>query len=56
MNKEQFFANELIASFLHDLHKGLMNLPTSARKQHMLEIKTDLCEKAVRKESDGILS
>ena len=54
MNKEQFFANELIASFLHDLHKGLMNLPTSAREQHMLEIKSDLYENALCKESEGI--
>lgn len=54
MNKEQFFANELIASFLHDLHKGLMNLPTSAREQHMLEIESDLYENALSKESEGI--
>ncbi|GMR67386.1 MULTISPECIES: hypothetical protein [Bacillus] len=56
MNKEQFFANELIASFLHDLHKGLMNLPTSAREQHMLEIKSDLYENALSKESERIPS
>lgn len=54
MNKEQFFANELIASFLHDLHKGLMKLPTPAREQHVLEIKSDLYENALRKESEGI--
>ncbi|MHC2833076.1 DUF1700 domain-containing protein [Bacillus sp. F9_6S_D1_P_5] len=54
MNKEQFFSNELIASFLHDFHKGLMNLPTSAREQHVLEIKSDLYENALRKESEGI--
>ncbi|HDR7774868.1 TPA: hypothetical protein QCY06_000506 [Bacillus tropicus] len=56
MNKEQFFSNELIASFLHDFHKGLMNLPTSAREQHVLEIKSDLYENALRKESEGIPS
>ncbi|MBJ8050761.1 hypothetical protein JDS87_01735 [Bacillus cereus] len=54
MNKEQFFSNELIASFLQDLHKGLMNLPTSTREQHVLEIKSDLYENALSKESDGI--
>ncbi|HDR7704022.1 TPA: hypothetical protein QCX91_001591 [Bacillus thuringiensis] len=54
MNKEQFFSNELIASFLDDLHKGLMNLPTSAREQHMLEIKSDLYENALSKESEEI--
>ncbi|MGE6344335.1 HAAS signaling domain-containing protein [Bacillus mycoides] len=54
MNKEQFFSNELIVSFLHDLHKGLMNLPTSAREQHMLEIKSDLYENALSKGSEGI--
>ncbi|PEE25996.1 hypothetical protein CON98_32940, partial [Bacillus toyonensis] len=54
MNKEQFFSNELITSFLHDLHKGLMNLPTSAREQHVLEIKSDLYENALCKESEGI--
>ncbi|TPV43578.1 HAAS signaling domain-containing protein [Bacillus dicomae] len=54
MNKEQFFSNELIASFLHDFQKGLMNLPTSAREQHVLEIKSDLYENALRKESEGI--
>ncbi len=32
MNKEQFFSNELITSFLHDLHKGLTNLPASAKR------------------------
>ena len=53
MNKEQFFANELIASFLHDLQKGLMKLPTSAREQHMLEIKSDLYENALRKKVKG---
>ena len=52
MNKEQFFANELIISFLHDFQKGLMNLPTSAREQHVLEIKSDLYENALSKESD----
>lgn len=56
MNKEQFFANELIISFLHDFQKGLMNLPTSAREQHVLEIKSDLYENALRKESEGIPS
>ncbi|HDR3890347.1 TPA: hypothetical protein QCO65_004866 [Bacillus cereus] len=56
MNKEQFFSNELIASFLQDLHKGLMNLPTSTREQHALEIKSDLYENALSKESDGISS
>lgn len=56
MNKEQFFVNELIAAFLHDLHKGLMNLPTSAREQHMLEIKSDLYENALSKESERIPS
>ncbi|HDR7564577.1 MULTISPECIES: HAAS signaling domain-containing protein [Bacillus] len=56
MNKEQFFSNELIVSFLHDLHKGLMNLPTSAREQHVLEIKSDLYENALSKESEGIPS
>ncbi|UOB78380.1 hypothetical protein MQW34_23435 [Bacillus sp. ZJS3] len=56
MNKEQFFANELIISFLHDFQKGLMNLPTSARKQNVLEIKSDLYENALRKESEGIPS
>ncbi|EMJ6442288.1 MULTISPECIES: HAAS signaling domain-containing protein [Bacillus] len=54
MNKEQFFANELIASFLHDIHKGLMNLPTSSREQHMLEIKSDLYENALSKENNGM--
>ncbi|MDA2627601.1 MULTISPECIES: HAAS signaling domain-containing protein [Bacillus] len=54
MNKEQFFSNELIASFLHDFHKGLMNLPTSAREQHVLEIKSDLYENALSKESERI--
>ncbi|MED0933962.1 hypothetical protein P4T29_20465 [Bacillus mobilis] len=54
MNKEQFFSNELITSFLHDLHKGLMNLPASAREQHVLEIKSDLYENALCKESEGI--
>ncbi|MDA1585708.1 hypothetical protein PDK27_18150 [Bacillus cereus group sp. TH230-1LC] len=54
MNKEQFFANELITSFLHDLHKGLMNLPTPAREQHVLEIKSDLYENALSKESEGV--
>jgi len=54
MNKEQFFSNELITSFLHDLHKGLTNLPTSAREQHVLEIKSDLYENALSKESEGI--
>ncbi len=56
MNKEQFFANELIISFLHDFQKGLMNLPTSAREQHVLEIKSDLYENALSKESEGIPS
>lgn len=56
MNKEQFFANELIISFLHDFQKGLMNLPISAREQHVLEIKSDLYENALRKESEGIPS
>ncbi|MGG5739381.1 MULTISPECIES: HAAS signaling domain-containing protein [Bacillus cereus group] len=56
MNKEQFFANELITSFLQDFHKGLMNLPTSAREQHVLEIKSDLYENALSKESEGIPS
>lgn len=56
MNKEQFFSNELIASFLHDLHKGLINLPTSTREQHVLEIKSDLYENALSKESEGIPS
>ncbi|PFA14120.1 hypothetical protein [Bacillus cereus] len=56
MNKEQFFANELITSFLQDFHKGLMNLPTSAREQHVLEIKSDLYENALNKESEGIPS
>ncbi|AAT60931.1 MULTISPECIES: HAAS signaling domain-containing protein [Bacillus cereus group] len=56
MNKEQFFANELIISFLHDFQKDLMNLPTSAREQHVLEIKSDLYENALRKESEGIPS
>ncbi|QWG35626.1 hypothetical protein E0M25_26560 [Bacillus mycoides] len=56
MNKEQFFSNELIASFLQDLHKGLMNLPTSTREQHVLEIKSDLYENALSEESDGIPS
>ncbi|MBP3971045.1 hypothetical protein KAF80_18680 [Bacillus sp. WL1] len=56
MNKEQFFANELIISFLHDFQKGLMNLPTSAREQNVLEIKSDLYENALRKESEGIPS
>ncbi|HHT7240402.1 MULTISPECIES: HAAS signaling domain-containing protein [Bacillus] len=54
MNKEQFFSNELIASFLHDFHKGLMELPTSTREQHVLEIKSDLYENALSKESDEI--
>ncbi|WP_342378275.1 HAAS signaling domain-containing protein [Bacillus thuringiensis] len=54
MNKEQFFSNELIISFLHDFHKGLMNLPTSAREQHVLEIKSDLYENALSKESERI--
>lgn len=53
MNKEQFFSNELIVSFLHDLHKGLMNLPTSAREQHVLEIKSDLYENALSKKVKG---
>ncbi|EOQ08923.1 hypothetical protein KQ3_04031 [Bacillus cereus B5-2] len=56
MNKDQFFANELITSFLQDFHKGLMNLPTSAREQHVLEIKSDLYENALRKENDEIPS
>ncbi|MED3075078.1 hypothetical protein ACQGSH_04970 [Bacillus wiedmannii] len=54
MNKEQFFSNELIASFLQDFDKGLMNLPISAREQHVLEIKSDLYENALSKESEGI--
>lgn len=54
MNKEQFFSNELIISFLHDFQKGLMNLPTSAREQHVLEIKSDLYENALSKESERI--
>lgn len=55
MNKEQFFSNELITSFLHDLHKGLTNLPASAREQHVLEIKSDLYENALSKESEEFL-
>ncbi|HDX9653510.1 hypothetical protein COL68_07775 [Bacillus wiedmannii] len=54
MNKEQFFSNELITSFLQDFNKGLMNLPISAREQHVLEIKSDLYENALCKESGGI--
>ena len=54
MNKEQFFSNELITSYLHDLHKGLMNLPMSTREQHVLEIKSDLYENALSKESEGM--
>ncbi|PEW35571.1 hypothetical protein CN431_25255 [Bacillus cereus] len=54
--QDQFFANELITSFLQDFHKGLMNLPTSAREQHVLEIKSDLYENALRKENDEIPS
>ncbi|MGQ7772216.1 hypothetical protein [Bacillus sp. WC2507] len=33
-----------------------MNLPTSAREQHVLEIKSDLYENALRKENDEIPS
>ena len=33
-----------------------MNLPTSAREQHVLEIKSDLYENALSKESEGIPS
>lgn len=54
MNKEQFFANELITSFLQDFDKGLMNLPISAREQHVLEIKSDLYENALSKENEGV--
>ncbi|MFJ8528097.1 hypothetical protein [Bacillus sp. NPDC094106] len=54
MNKDVFFADQYVTSFLHDFNQPLMDLPVEIREQHVLEIKSDLYEQALEKANEGI--
>ncbi|QWG87703.1 hypothetical protein [Bacillus mycoides] len=47
MNKNLFFSNHLIKSFLKELENNLMDLPFELRQQYLSEIKSDLYENAL---------
>lgn len=54
MNKDTFFADESVTSFLHDFSKCLADLPIEIQEQHVLEIQSDLYENALGKLDEGI--
>lgn len=47
MNKDIFFSNKYIMSFLNDFEKKLLSLPFEMREQYISEIKSDLYENAI---------
>ncbi|MFT8319902.1 MAG: hypothetical protein ABF649_03255 [Bacillus sp. (in: firmicutes)] len=53
MDKNLFFSNSLIKSFLNDLSKNLISLPFELREQHISEIESDLYANAIELSKQG---
>lgn len=54
MDKNHFFSSNQIQGFLNDFRRNLIDLPASIKEQHVLEIKSDLYENAVKKSNTGV--
>jgi len=54
LDKQYFFSNNVIDSFINDLSRNLIDLPQNLKEQHIMEIKSDLYESAVEKERAGV--
>ncbi|WML43846.1 hypothetical protein [Neobacillus sp. PS3-40] len=55
MDKQYFFSNNLIQSYINELSRNLLGLPQNIIEQHILEIKSDLYENAIEKSKAGFL-
>jgi hypothetical protein len=53
LDKQHFFSNNVIDSYINDLSRNLIDLPQNIKEQHILEIKSDLYESAVEKLREG---
>lgn len=54
ITKNNFFSNNLIKSFIHDLYKNFKEIPDDIKEQYILEIKSHLYSVALEKQKKGI--